>query len=120
MTTALTRSGSTPRSSPSIPPAHGPLRRALLPLLSPRAIDELEPVVIAIARRALDRLDGHEFLDGATEYAEILPTEVTGHLLGFTAGEGPRFRHWVDALLKVGQADLAVAARASRWASCTC
>lgn len=96
------------------PPEHGPVRRALLPSFSPRAIDEFEPVVVGMANRLLDACVGREMVDGAIDYAQLLPVEVMSRLFGVSPDMGPTFRGWVDAMLKDGLSDLEVARTATR------
>lgn len=96
------------------PPVHGPVRRALLPPFSPRSVAALVPLVEASCDAALDRLEGRDLVDGALDYAQIIPVEVTAALLGLPAGEGDRFRGWVKGILCDGQVDLDLAARCTR------
>ena len=93
------------------PPAHGPLRRSLLPPFSPRQVARLVPVVEASCDRALDALRGRSDVDGAVDYAQIIPVDVTAQLLGLRREDGDRFRHWVKGILSEGQIDLELAAR---------
>lgn len=96
------------------PPHHGPIRRALLPSFNPREVAELEPFVTEVAARLVDALAGRELVDGALDFAQLLPVEVMSHLFGVPPGMGPRFRGWVDGMLKEGQVDLDVARRTNR------
>jgi cytochrome P450 len=96
------------------PPAHGPLRRSLLPPFSPKAVARLAPYVAACCDRALDVLEGRALVDGAVDYAQVIPVEVTAHLLGLGAEDGDRFRWWVKGILAEGQIDLELAARCTR------
>jgi cytochrome P450 len=96
------------------PPAHGPIRRALLPAFNPHEVDALEPFVTGVAERLVDALEGRELVDGAVDFAQLLPVEVMAHLFGVPADVGPDFRRWVDAMLKDGLVDLDVARTASR------
>ncbi len=96
------------------PPEHGPVRRPLLPSFSPKATDELEPTVVAMAERLLDDIGDAKLTDGALDYAQLLPVEVMGYLFGVSAEMGPTFRRWVDGMLKEGQIDLDIARVASR------
>jgi len=95
------------------PPEHGPVRRPLLPSFSPKATDELEPTVVAMAERLLDDMGDRKLVDGALDFAQLLPVEVMGHLFGVSAEMGPTFRQWVDGMLKEGQIDLDIARKAS-------
>lgn len=96
------------------PPEHGPIRRALLPSFSPKATDELEPTVVAMAEQLLDNTKGQEVVDGAIEYAQLLPIDVMGYLFGVSPEMGPSFRRWADGMLKDGLDDLEIARQASR------
>ena len=96
------------------PPEHGPIRRALLPSFSPKATDDFEPTVVAMAGRLLDATEGRDLVDGAIDYAQLLPIDVMGYLFGVSPEMGPSFRLWADAMLKEGLGDLDVARTASR------
>ena len=96
------------------PPQHGPIRRALLPSFSPTATEELEPTVLEMANRILADTAGREIVDGALEYAQLLPVEVMGYLFGVSPEIGPSFRRWVSAIVRDGLADLDVARVAAR------
>ena len=96
------------------PPEHGPVRRPLMPSFSPRATDELEPTVLAMAEGLLDDMGDRKLVDGALDYAQMLPVAVMGHLFGVSTEMGPTFRRWVDGMLKEGQIDLSIARTAAR------
>ncbi len=96
------------------PPEHGPVRRPLMPSFSPRATDELEPKVLAMAEGLLDDIGDRKLVDGALDYAQLLPVAVMGHLFGVSTEMGPTFRRWVDGMLKEGQIDLSIARTAAR------
>ncbi len=96
------------------PPLHGPIRRALLPPFNPREMAAFRPWVDAMCERLLDDLDGRDDVDGALDYAQLVPVEVMAYLFGVTPEFGPQFRAWVDAMLKEGQLDREIAAKANR------
>jgi cytochrome P450 len=96
------------------PPNHGPIRRALLPSFNPKEVEALEPFVVGVAERLLDDLAGRDLVDGALDFAQLLPVEVMGYLFGVPTELGPQFRIWVDAMLKDGLVDLDIARKASR------
>ncbi len=96
------------------PPLHGPVRRALLAPFAPREVARLEPFVAARCDAALDRLAGRELVDGALDYAQIIPVEVMAELLGLDAADADQFRVWVKGILSDGQIDLDLAARCTR------
>ena len=96
------------------PPEHGPIRRALLPAFNPKEVAKLEPFVRGVANRLLDDLAGRDEVDGAVDYAQLVPVEIMGHLFGVSPELGPQFRIWVDAMLKDGQIDIDIARTANR------
>jgi cytochrome P450 len=96
------------------PPDHAPVRRALLPAFNPREVAALEPWVASVCERLLDDVAGREYVDGALDYAQIVPVEVMGRLFGVSTEMGPQFRAWVDGMLKDGQVDLDIARKANR------
>ncbi|MFN0090761.1 MAG: cytochrome P450 [Acidimicrobiales bacterium] len=96
------------------PPEHAPLRRALLPAFNPREVAALEPFVVETVNRLLDDLDGRTEVDGALDYAQLVPVEVMARLFGVSPEMGPQFRRWVDGMLKEGQIDLDIARKANR------
>lgn len=96
------------------PPNHGPIRRALLPAFNPREVDLLEPFVVEMTNRLIDAIIDREFVDGAADYAQIVPVETMAHLFGISPDMGPQFRSWVDGMLKDGVKDIEVARKANR------
>jgi cytochrome P450 len=96
------------------PPLHGPVRRSLLPPFAPREVARLVPFVEQCCDRALDALAGRDVVDGALDYAQVIPVDVTARLLGLPRGDGDTFRAWVKGILSEGQIDLELAARCTR------
>jgi cytochrome P450 len=96
------------------PPDHGPVRRALLPAFNPREVAALEPWVESVCERLLDDIAGRDLVDGALDYAQLVPVEVMSRLFGVPPETGPQFRAWVDGMLKDGQVDLDIARKANR------
>ena len=96
------------------PPAHGPVRRAILAPFAPQAVARLAPVIERFCDRALDAVAGQRTVDGALDYAQLVSVEVMAHLLGLAHHDGDRFRGWVRGILSDGQVDLELAARCTR------
>ena len=96
------------------PPDHGPIRRALLPSFNPKEVAKLEPWVRQDANRLLDDLADRREVDGALDYAQLVPVEIMGHLFGVSPELGPQFRTWVDGILKDGAVDIEIARKANR------
>lgn len=100
----------------SDPPLHSPARRVLLPSFSPHAVDRLEPVTRAIARRLIDgiRASGDSVVDAAERYARHIPVQVIATMLGIPTEDEDRFTGWVVAALQEGAQDPENGRRASR------
>jgi cytochrome P450 len=85
------------------PPAHTSVRRLIMGALSPRAIAEMEPFVVALVDRLLDaiaakaRVEGHVELIG--DFASAIPVEVIGNLLDVPHDERGPLRDWSLAIL---------------------
>ncbi len=63
------------------PPAHTRVRRLIMGALSPRAIAEMEPDLIALVDRLLDAIAAKHEVDLIEDFAAAIPIEVIGNLL---------------------------------------
>jgi len=85
------------------PPAHTRVRRLIMGALSPRAIAEMEPNLIALVDRLLDRLaakgQGGMQVDLIDDFAAAIPIEVIGNLLDVPEAERGPLRNWSLAIL---------------------
>jgi cytochrome P450 len=81
------------------PPAHTRVRRLIMGALSPRAIAEMEPYLIALVDRLLDRLAGKVQVDLISDFAAAIPIEVIGNLLDVPHDEREPLRDWSLAIL---------------------
>jgi cytochrome P450 len=89
------------------PPAHTRVRRLIMGALSPRAIAEMEPDLVALVDRLLDGLaakgqekgqkKGHVEL--IEDFASAIPIQVIGNLLDVPHGEREPLRDWSLAIL---------------------
>src|SRR4030081_2782931 len=77
------------------PPAHTRVRRLIMGALSPRAIAEMEPDLIALVDRLLDSLAAKGSVDLIGEFASAIPGQVIGHLLDVPMEEREPLRVWV-------------------------
>ncbi len=96
------------------PPGHSEIRRPMLPLFNPKEVAQLEPFIRESATKALDAIEGHEYVDGAEDFAQLIPVDLMMHLYGVESDLGPQFRSWVDGMLKDGVADIEIARKANR------
>jgi cytochrome P450 len=88
----------------SDPPFHGMARRLLLPAFAPKQIEPWEPEVRRLCRGLLDRLTditpGETVIDAAVAYAQNIPVNVIGRMLGFPAEDEELFRKFVHDVLE--------------------
>ena len=85
------------------PPAHTRVRRLIMGALSPRAIAEMEPDLIALVDRLLDGLAAKGQEKGDVEliedFASAIPIQVIGNLLDVPHDEREPLRDWSLAIL---------------------
>lgn len=81
------------------PPLHTRVRRTIMGALTARAIAEMEPGLVVLVDRLLDRFaerGGGDLVEG---YAAAIPVEVIGNLLGVPHEERGPLRDWSLAIL---------------------
>jgi cytochrome P450 len=81
------------------PPAHTRVRRLIMGALSPRAIAEMEPDLIALVDRLLDGLAAKGKVDLIDDFAAAIPIQVIGNLLDVPVEEREPLRDWSLAIL---------------------
>jgi cytochrome P450 len=81
------------------PPLHTRVRRLITAALTPRAIGEMEPALIALVDRLLDRIADRREVDLIEDFAAAIPIEVIGNLLGVPRDERRPLRGWSLAIL---------------------
>jgi cytochrome P450 len=88
----------------SDPPFHGMARRLLLPAFAPKQIEPWEPEVRRLCQELLGRLTditpGETVIDAAVAYAQNIPVNVIGRMLGFPAEDEELFRKFVHDVLE--------------------
>ncbi len=89
----------------SDPPFHGIARRLLLPPFAPKQIEPWEPEVRRLCRRLLDEMGeitpGETVVDAAVQYAQHIPVNVIGRMLGFPEEDEELFREFVHTTLEL-------------------
>ena len=80
-------------------PYHTRVRRSILGGLVPRALARLEPKLIALVDRLLDRAAGRVAIDAITDFAGAIPVEVIGDLLCVPDTDRAPLRGWSLAIL---------------------
>src|SRR6266550_8584407 len=81
------------------PPAHTRVRRLIMGALSPRAIAEMEPDLIALVDRLLETIAGKGSFELIGDFAAAIPVEVIGNLLDVPHDEREPLRDWSLAIL---------------------
>jgi cytochrome P450 len=81
------------------PPAHTRVRRLIMGALSPRAIAEMEPDLIALVERLLDGLAAKGDVELIEDFASAIPIQVIGNLLDVPMEEREPLRDWSLAIL---------------------
>src|SRR5215831_9360636 len=81
------------------PPSHTRVRRLIMGALSPRAIAEMEPTLIALVDRLLDEIAAKENFELIGDFASPIPVEVIGNLLDVPHDERGPLRNWSLAIL---------------------
>src|SRR3984893_12197930 len=76
------------------PPAHSRVRRLIMGALSPRAIAEMEPYLIALVDRLLDNIEAKGQFELIEDFASAIPVEVIGNLLDVPMEEREPLRDW--------------------------
>jgi cytochrome P450 len=88
----------------SDPPFHGIARRMLLPAFAPKQIEPWEPEVRRLCNDLLDRMGeitpGESIVDAAVQYAQHIPVNVIGRMLGFPEKDEALFRKFVHDVLE--------------------
>jgi cytochrome P450 len=92
----------------SDPPFHNIARRLLLPPFAPKQIEPWEPEVQRLCNELLDRMGdivpGETIIDAAVQYAQHIPVNVIGRMLGFPSEDEELFRKFVhDALERINE-----------------
>ncbi|HEY8353233.1 MAG TPA: cytochrome P450, partial [Sphingomonadales bacterium] len=81
------------------PPLHTRVRRLIMGALTPRALAALEPQLVALVDRLLDRAAERGTMDLIEDFAAAIPIEVIGDLLGVPRADRGPLRGWSLAIL---------------------
>jgi cytochrome P450 len=81
------------------PPAHTRVRRLIMGALSPRAIAQMEPDLIALVDRLLDAIAPKGRFELIGDFASAIPVQVIGNLLDVPIEEREPLRDWSLAIL---------------------
>jgi cytochrome P450 len=86
----------------SDPPEHRAQRALLRPAFTAGAVKRLEPRTRSICRELIQGISRKKLCDGASDYAQEIPTRVTACMLGISEEAGALFRKRIADFLEVG------------------
>jgi cytochrome P450 len=81
------------------PPEHLAYRRLLLPLFTPKALNELTPGIRSKAQELARSVAEREVADASHLFARALPTIIFSRLCGYPEHDWPKFDAWVDDII---------------------
>jgi cytochrome P450 len=81
------------------PPFHTRVRRLINGALTPRAVAQIQPDLVALVDRLIDAMATKTSIDLIEDFAAAIPIEVIGNLLGVPRAERAPLRNWSLAIL---------------------
>jgi cytochrome P450 len=81
------------------PPFHTRVRRLINGALTPRAIAQIQPDLVALVDGLIDAMAAKTSIDLIEDFAAAIPIEVIGNLLGVPRAEREPLRNWSLAIL---------------------
>ncbi len=81
------------------PPLHTRVRKLIMGALTRRAIADMEPGLVALVDRLLDRIEVQGGGDLIEDFASAIPVEIIGNLLGVPHADRGPLRDWSLAIL---------------------
>jgi cytochrome P450 len=84
----------------SDPPFHQHARRLLLPAFAPQVINNWEPEVRRMCNELIDSMGDADVVDAAVQYAQHIPVNVIGRMLGLPLEDSDYFREAVHVVLE--------------------
>lgn len=81
------------------PPLHTRVRKIMVGAMTPRALAAMEPGLIALVDRLLDRMEEKGEVDLIEDFAAAIPVEVIGNLFNVPHEERGPLRDWSLAIL---------------------
>ncbi|QCB44921.1 cytochrome P450 [Hydrogenophaga sp. PAMC20947] len=81
------------------PPLHTRVRKLIMGALTRRAIADMEPGLIQLVDKLLDRIEAQGGGDLIEDFASAIPVDIIGNLLGIHEGERGPLRQWSLSIL---------------------
>lgn len=89
----------------SDPPEHKPFKQLILPLFSPKAVDEYRAFTEQLSHKLIDQFIETGKADAAVDYAQQIPPRVIANIIGIDDSRADEFTEWVRGILELGQTD---------------
>ena len=89
----------------SDPPDHIPMRRLILPLFTPKAVEPYRAFAEQLCHDLIDRFIDKGECDAALDYAVHIPAKTIAHVIGVDGERSDEFVGWVRGLLEEGMTD---------------
>lgn len=83
-----------PTLNNSDPPRHGPMRKSVLTVMTPRRLRSLEPVLRNYATGLVEQLRSHQVVDLVDAFTFPFPGFAAFSLLGFPQGDTDLLKEW--------------------------
>ena len=80
------------------PPAHTKLRLIVTKAFTPRAIEKMEPGIVEICNRLIEKMKGQNF-DIVSTYTSPLPVTVIARMIGIPESDMGKFKQWSDTIV---------------------
>jgi len=84
------------------PPEHVQLRRLILPLFTPKAVEAHRQFTEDLCHELIDAFIDRGACDAAVDYAQQLTPRVIGHMLGIDPARSDEFVAWVRGFVEYG------------------
>ncbi len=88
------------------PPRHGPMRRSVLNVMTPRRLNDLEPTLRDYARNLVTEMSAHQAVDFVDAFAFPFPGFAAFSLLGFPDHDTERLKTWSRTRVLLTYGDL--------------
>ena len=89
----------------SDPPDHIPMRRLILPLFTPKAVEQYRPFAERLCHDMIDRFIDKGECDAAVDYVVHIPAKTIAHIIGVDGDRSDEFVGWVRGVLEIGLSD---------------
>ncbi len=87
------------------PPEHKPYKQLILPLFSPKAVEEYRAFTENLANELIDKHIASGEMDAAVDYAQQIPPRVIAYIIGIDPARADEFTDWTRGIIELGQTD---------------